>query len=183
MSLTRFAAPAVTPVTLAEARQHCKADTADDTMLQLYLDAAVSHLDGAEGTLGRCLVTQTWDYTLDAFPAVIDVPLPTLQSVTSITYVDANGATQVLSSGLYRVSGQRITPGDAGWPSTDDVTGAVTVRFVAGYGVAAAVPAAIKNAILLYVGDSFANREARGEQLFDNPAAMSLLRPYKRVRV
>lgn len=183
MTLTRFAAPAVTPVTLDEARAHCKADSADDTVLQIYLDAAVSHLDGAEGTLGRCLVTQTWDYTLDAFPAVIDVPLPVLQSVTSVSYVDANGDPQTMDSADYRVSGQTITPGDDGWPATDNVTGAVTVRFVAGYGVAAAVPAAIKGAILLYIGDLYANREAGGEQLFTNPAAAALTRPFKRVRV
>lgn len=183
MILSRFAAPAATPVSLDEARAHCRAETADDTMLQIYLDAAVAHVDGAEGVLGRCLVTQTWDLTLDAFPAIINVPLPTLSSVTSITYVDADGATQTLASNAYRVSGQTITPGDAGWPSTDNVTGAVTVRFVAGFGNAAAVPAAIKNAILLFVGDSMENREAGGKQLFDNPAAARLLRPYKRVRV
>ena len=184
MTLTRFAAPSVTPVSLVEAKAHLAVThSSDDTIIQIYLDAAVSHLDGAEGTLGRCIVTQTWDYTMDAFPATIAVPLPDLASVTSITYVDADGATQTLSSALYRVSGQTITPGDSGWPGTDNVTGAVTVRFVAGYGVAAAVPAAIKAAILLYIGDLYANREAGGAQLFDNPASRRLTQPYKVHRV
>lgn len=181
--LTLVTPPAATPVSLDEARAHCKADTADDTLLQVYLDAAVAHVDGAEGVLGRCLVTQTWDYKLDAFPETIKVPLPILASVTSISYVDADGDTQTMSASDYRVSGQRITPGDAGWPATDDVTHAVTVRFVAGYGLAVAVPAAIKAAILLYVGDLYANREAQGEQLFENDAAKRLLRPYKKARV
>lgn len=180
MILSRVTAPSVTPVTLTEAKAHIAVThSADDAIIQIYLDAATTHLDGAEGALGRCIVTQTWDYTIDAFPAVITVPLPTLSSVTSITYVDADGATQTLSGSLYRVSGQTITPGDNGWPATDNVTGAVTVRFVAGYGVAAAVPAAIKAAILLYIGDLYANREAGGAQVFENPAALRLTRPYK----
>ena len=183
MMLTRVTAPAESPVTLDEARAHCKADAADDTTLQIYLDAAVSHLDGAEGTLGRCLVTQTWDMKLDGFDGTINVPLPTLQTVTSVKYLDTAGVEQTVSPSSYTVAGQRIVPSDAGWPSTDDVPHAVTVRFVAGYGLAVAVPAAIKAAILLFVGDSYANREARGEQLFDNPAAKALLRGFKRVRV
>ena len=180
MILSRFAAPSVTPVSLTEAKAHLNViGSTDDAIVQIYLDAAVSHLDGAEGTLGRCLVTQTWDYTLDAFPDVITVPLPDMASVTSISYVDTTGATQVFSALSYRVSGQTITPADSGWPSTDNVTGAVTVRFVAGYGVAAAVPAAIKAAILLYIGDLYANREINGPQTFENPTCHRLLYPFK----
>jgi uncharacterized phiE125 gp8 family phage protein len=182
--LTRFAAPAATPVSLTEAKAHLAVThTSDDTLIQLYLDAAVAHLDGAEGVLGRCLVTQTWDYAFDRFDGTITVPLPTLQTVTSVTYVDTAGDTQTVNASDYTVAGQRIVPGDAGWPDTDDVPHAVTVRFVAGYGLAVAVPAAIKAAILLYVGDMYANREAGGGQLFENPAALRLLRPYMKVRV
>ena len=94
MILTRFAAPSVTPVSLTEAKAHLNViGSTDDAIVQIYLDAAVSHLDGAEGTLGRCLVTQTWDYTIDAFPLVITVPLPDMASVSSISYVDTAGAT------------------------------------------------------------------------------------------
>lgn len=179
--LTRFAAPSVTPVSLTEIKAHCRVDGSDDdTTLQIYLDAAVAHLDGAEGILGRCLVTQTWDYNLDAFDGDIVVPLPDLQSVTSVTYVDSAGATQTVSAADYTVAGQRIVP-DTSWPVAGDVPNAVTVRFVAGYGLAAAVPAAIKAAILLYVGDLYANREGSGE--FGNMAARALLMPYKKWRL
>lgn len=181
--LTRVAAPAASPVSLAEAKAHLAVThDSDDTLIHLYLDAAVAHLDGAEGILGRCLVTQTWDWTLDAFEVVLTVPLPVLQSVAAITYRDANGQTQTVNAEDYRVTGQRITCA-TGWPSTDGEPGAVTVRFVAGYGDPADVPAAIKAAILLFVGDAYANREAHGEQVFANPAAMNLLRPYKKWRV
>lgn len=179
--LTRFSAPAATPVSLGEAKSHLRVGDDEDALIQLYLDAAVAHLDGAEGILGRCLVTQTWDWTFDAFAQSLTVPLPTLQSVTSITYRDADGATQTLSTDDYRVSGQSIHVRDI--PGTDGEPGAVTVRFVAGYGNAAAVPAAIKAAILLLVGDAYANREAHGEPVSANPAVMNLLRPYRVHRV
>lgn len=182
--LTRATAPAESPVTLAEAKAHLAVThSSDDTIIQLYLDAAVAHLDGAEGTLSRCLVTQTWDYALDCFAQTIHVPLPTLQSVASVKYIDPDGTEQTVDPSAYTVAGQRIVAGGAGWPSTDSVPHAVTVRFVAGYGAAEDVPAAIKAAILLYVGDAYANREAGGDQLFVNQACQRLLRPYGRVRV
>lgn len=181
--LTLVTPPAEAPVTLAEARAHCKADTADDTMLQVYLDAAVAHVDGAEGVLGRCLVTQTWDWTLDAFSGVLSVPLPTLQDVVSITYRDADGATQTLAEADYMVSGQTITCPD-GWPGTDGYAGAVTVRFTAGYGDAADVPATAKALILLLTEDFYRSRGATDAEAFaENPAVARLIRSIKRWRV
>lgn len=180
--LTRVAAPAATPVSLDEARAHCRADAADDTLLQVYLDAAVAHVDGAEGVLGRCLVTQTWDYALECFPDEIVVPLPTLASVTSVKYYDVDGVEQTISSSNYIVSGQRIVPvEDYDWPDVQaERPNPITVRFVAGYGLAVAVPAAIKAAILLLVGDMYAYRESTPADLMP---VRRLLAPYKKVRV
>lgn len=178
--LTLVTPPVESPVSLDEARAHCRADSADDTMLQVYLDAAVAHVDGAEGVLGRALVTQTWDYKLECLPDEIRVPLPTLQTVTSLKYYDTDGVEQTWDSSNYYVSGQRIVPVDA-WPDYD--TGRpnpITVRFVAGYGLATAVPAAIKAAILLLVGDMYAYRESTPADLM---SVRRLLAPYKAVRV
>jgi uncharacterized phiE125 gp8 family phage protein len=182
--LTRVAAPASNPVSLDEARSHCRADSADDTMLQVYLDAAVAHVDGAEGTLGRCLVTQTWDYKLDAFPAEIKVPLPTLQTVTSVKYYDTAGVEQTWDSANYYVSGQRIVPVDA-WPDYDtDRPHPITVRFVAGYGDPEDVPAQAKWLILLLVEDAYRKRGATDAETFSvNPAIRSLTNTLKRWRV
>lgn len=180
--LTLVTAPSATPVSLDEARAHCRADSADDTMLQIYLDAAVAHVDGAEGVLGRCLVTQTWDYSLDCFPQEIVVPLPTLASVTSVKYYDVDGVEQTISSSNYIVSGQRIVPVEHyDWPDVQpERPHPVTVRFVSGCGAAADVPAAIKAAILLLVGDMYANREPVPADMM---AVRRLLAPYKKVRV
>lgn len=127
-------------------------------------------------------MTQTWDLVLDAFPAgEIRLPLPPLQSVTSVTYTDTDGASQTLDAGQYTVdtANARIVPVSS-WPSTKAVPAAVVIRYVCGYGAAAAVPASIKAAILLLTGDLFENREAQGEKVLSvNETVRRLLLPYR----
>ena len=133
-------------------------NTTNDPLLSALLTSARLEIDGADGWLGRALITQTWDLKLDGFPAattrnpyaVIEVPLPPLASVTSIAYIDANGATQTLTGADLTAVADTDTSSEPGqlrpvygtsWPSTRLTPQAVTVRFVAGYGAAAAVPA------------------------------------------
>ena len=53
--------PAETPVSRTEAKAHLRVDgTGDDDLIDGLIDAAVAHLDGYTGILGRCMVTQTW---------------------------------------------------------------------------------------------------------------------------
>jgi uncharacterized phiE125 gp8 family phage protein len=191
MILSRVTAPTETPVSLAEAKAHLAVThSSDDTLIQLLLDAAVAQLDGAEGALGRCLVTQTWDYTIDRFPFSagcwneINVPLPTLQSVTSVKYYDPEGVQRTMDPSAYVVSGQKIVPVDA-WPDYDTTRpGAVTVRFVAGYGAATDVPANAKALILLLTEDFYRKRGATdSEAFFANPAVARLIGGIKKVRV
>lgn len=162
-ALTLFAAPAAEPITLAETKDTIKVDVADDDALitRLIIAARMS----AERITRRALVTQTWDLSLDAFPRwELSIPKPTLQSVSSIAYVDANGATQTLAADQYLVDAKsepgRITPAfGLVWPVTRWQTNAVTVRFVAGYGAAAAVPQGIKNWMLMRIKSLYENRE------------------------
>ncbi|MBN50034.1 MAG: hypothetical protein CMN85_10870 [Spongiibacteraceae bacterium] len=161
-SLSTVEAPAEEPVTTAEAKDHARIDISDDdTLVDAMVESVRLH---TEDFLGRALVTQTLSLQLDRFPEVIELPRPPLQSVSSITYVDADGATQTLAASKYRVDNKsapaRVTPawGEV-WPSTRAVTGAVTVQFVAGYGAAADVPQRIKHAILMAFGHLYENRE------------------------
>lgn len=147
------------------------ANTTEDPTLVMLLASARAH---AEQLLSRYLVTQTVDAKFDAFPCGYlswrETPpryailLPPLQSVTSITYVDIDGATQTLATDQYTVDASsvpaRIEPsyGNA-WPSTRDQANAVTVRFVAGYGAASAVPACIKQWMALRIKTLYDNRQ------------------------
>ena len=93
----------------------------------------------------------------------MNIPLPTLQSVTSITYTDANGTEQTLANDQYLVDTKtepaRITPAfGLIWPVTRWQTNAVAVRFIAGYGAAAAVPDGIKSWMLMRIATLWENR-------------------------
>lgn len=165
--------PALEPVTLVEAKAHCRIDIEDDDgLLAGFLLSARQH---AETYLRRSLITQTWDLFIDReWPTVrcggsrvplIEIPRPPLQSVTSVTYYDSDGTLQTLASNQYRVSTKRhegiIEPAyGVTWPSVRDQADTIVVRFVAGYGsLAGDIPEAIRQGILLLVGHWYQNRE------------------------
>jgi len=158
MTFVVAVAPTEEPVTVAEFKTHARVSgSANDAEITAMITAARQY---AEQETGRWMITQTVDAYFDAFPHCFS--LPPLQSVSSITYIDSNGDSQTLDSSLYRVDAKskpaRITAASGtSWPSTQDVTNAVTVRFIAGYGAAAAVPECIKQWIKI-----------RGEHYFDN---------------
>ena len=95
----------------------------------------------------------------------LHIPLPPLQSITSITYLDAAGSLQTLAPSAYRVDAVstpgRVTPAyGTTWPATYPVTNAVVIRFKAGFGdTAAAVPIKIIQWIKAMVGSMWENRE------------------------
>jgi uncharacterized phiE125 gp8 family phage protein len=164
--LTLVTPPASEPVSDTEAKLHLRVDhTADDSLIDSLITAARRQV---ETHTGRALVTQTWDMALDGWPCggEIDIPLPPLQSVTSLTYYDTSSNATVWSSSNYQV----VTDGVRGrlvlgygktWPAvTLRPAAGIIVRFVAGYGAASAVPEDIKAAIKLWLGHLYANREA-----------------------
>lgn len=164
MALKLVTGPAAEPVSVSEAKSHLRVDLADDdTLIGNYITAA---RQWCEAFTRRALVTQTWDLTFDYWPTYeIRLPLPPLQSVTSISYTDQDGSTSTFSSSNYFVDttgepGRIVLKSFATWPSVvlREAAG-VTVRFVAGYGNAATVPQAIKSAMLLVVGTLYENRE------------------------
>lgn len=183
MGISLVTGPTSEPVSLAEAKAHCRVDNEDsDAMLAGYILAARRF---AEGYTRRAFVTQTFDQTFDYdWPAVcgsqqIFLLLPPLASVTSITYVDVDGATQTLSSSDYRVLTDgvlgRVVPAyNVTWPAVRSQENAITVRFVAGWD-ASVVPDEIRTAILLHTEllfdrdpDMQENLEATRDALLDH---------------
>jgi uncharacterized phiE125 gp8 family phage protein len=168
MSLTLVTAPALEPVSLAEAKVHLRVTVADeDALIDGLIRAAREYV---ETFTHRALITQTWDLKLDRFPSdAIRLPHAPLVSVTSVSYLDTAGATQTWSASLYTVdapsgpkarSGQIVPAYGESFPSTRGVVNAVTVRFLAGYGATAAaavtaVPASLKAAIKILVATWF----------------------------
>jgi len=193
MALTLVTGPAVEPVTRNEAKAHLRVDISDDdTLIDGLITAARVHV---EQHLKRALVTQTWDLVLDGFPGrEARLPLPPLASVTSVTYTDDEGGAGSVDAGEYvvdtdREPGRVVLKSGGTWPAvTLREAAGVRVRFVAGYGNAAAVPGPIKQAILLLVGTLYENREdtlvAQGVTVMRLPfGVQALLMPYRVIRV
>lgn len=155
------------PVSLDAAKSHLRVDfSQDDTLIVSLIETA---RDFVENVLGRSLINQSWEATLERFPYSprIVLPIAPLQSVTSVAYYDSDGAAQTLSSGVYEVLKDDVIPGCIElipmqeWPSTQERINAVTVTFVAGYGATVTtVPSAARQAMLLLIGHWYKNREA-----------------------
>lgn len=166
MALVLVTAPAAEPVTLTEAKAHLRVDvSSDDTLITSLIVAAREHV---ESYTGRALISQTWDLFLDGFPdCEIELPRARVQSITSVTYTDANGDAQTWAAAKYQADSKsepaRLKPAyGESYPSTRaDTFNTVTVRFVAGYGDDAAdVPQLIKNGMLFLIAHLYENREA-----------------------
>ena len=166
-ALTLVTAPEVEPVSLTDAKLHLRVDVSDDDDLITALVQATR--EQAEAFTRRALITQTWELVLDAFPSssTIAVPLPPLQSVSSIKYKVDGGTEYTFSSDSYVVDtdsepGRIVLEDGAAWPGdTLYEAAAVRVRFVAGYGEAASdVPESIRAGMKLLLGHFYENREA-----------------------
>lgn len=175
MATTLVTPPTIDPISLAEAKAHCRVSIDDDDgILAGYILAARVHL---EGETRRAFMTQTWDLTVDdRWPTEriggvwrhrIVLPRPPFVSVTAVTYVDQLGETQTLAADQYRVAKSDtgewvITPAyGVNWPGIREQMAAITVRFVAGYGSNPGnVPEPLRQAMLLLIGHWYENREA-----------------------
>ena len=97
MSLQLNTPPAAEPVSLAEAKTWLRVDTdADDVLIGALVSAARAR---AEWHTGRAFVTQAWTLWLDAMPLCVEIPLPPLQAVASLTQYDRDGNAAVLEAG------------------------------------------------------------------------------------
>lgn len=176
------------PLSVAEARQHCRIDgTDDDALVAALIQAATDHLDGWNGILGRCLMTQTWRQDFPGFGCRMRLPLAPVQSVSQVTYYDADNAQQTLASSVYALLtdavGSYVTLApNQDWPTTYRRPDAVSVTYVAGYGGATDVPQAIKQAMLLMISHWYENREAATVGVIASSLPMAvdaLLTPYR----
>ena len=162
-------ASAVEPLTLDEAKLQLKLPVGvthpEDSLIEDILIPTVR--ERAEIATNRAIRQVTVDLSLDAFTGWVELPLPPLVSIESISYVDTAGATQVLASSAYQVDNPqgarapraRLSPiYGSYWPTARNQFAAVTIRMVVGYSPLA-VPAILKQAMLLDLATLYADRE------------------------
>lgn len=165
---------AATVLPLATLKAHLRIDHADeDALLGIYAAAAVRAI---ETRTGRSLGPATYQMTLAAAPAAIDIGVANVIGIDALKIVDADGVEQTVPSGdiLLRAGeyGAVIEPAPgATWPVAGQVWNAVEITFTAGYQT---VPQDILFALLL---TATAMHRERGEA--EVPAgARNLTSPY-----
>ena len=186
--------PASEPLTLAEAKAHLKVDFTDDDTLITSLIAAAR--DYAEQLTGRALLTQTITQTLDAFPIItfrnpygaIRLFKSPLQTLKTVKYYDTDNALTILYNNTApppiipdTLIVNTIAEPAAIYPAVEttypDITArpdAIELVYVAGWTSASLVPPAIRQAMLLMIGEMYERRENFVKQL--PTAAEHLLR-------
>lgn len=167
MSLKRKIAPAPV-IELPEAKAWLRQTSSDqDAVIQRIINSITEWLDGPEGVLGACILSQAWEYFPDTFPAG-DLEIPTslgkVISVDSIEYKDpSTGNYAVWSNSNYTVDTvSRLVRANISWPTPkSDVLAPIRITVTAGLAAAPeAVPSPIIEAILMMVVDRFDNRAA-----------------------
>jgi uncharacterized phiE125 gp8 family phage protein len=183
-----IAAPIYEPISAADVAEYIRVDdlAEDQLLLDSMITAARQYL---EQYLSRPIATQTLEEALTGWadPIVLD---SSLQSVTSIKYLDLNGVEQTLASNQYLVDTYsepaQITPAyNVEYPELYAVPNNVKIRYVAGYTSGGSpdlnpMPKPLRFAMMLIIGDLYANREAGGDKPYQiNPTVESLLQFYR----
>ncbi|WP_139317512.1 head-tail connector protein [Rhizobium oryziradicis] len=186
--------PPTAVVTVDEARAHLRLDhTDDDGLLETLIKAATGWIDGPAGWLGRCIGGQVLEMRLARWPSRgsdLPLPYPPVVQIEQVAHLGSDGNEQPVSDTLYRLAGNRLwLMPDFVAPVGGDEPYPVRIRYWAGYGAMNAqgqwendAPATIKAAILMLVGQWYANPEAVATATSNDTmpfAVEALLQPYR----
>jgi len=159
----------VEPVTATEAKSRLRVThSSDDTLLGALITSA---REAAEMHTGRALAAAAyrWVSTEDE-GATLRLPLWPVATVTSVSYEDADGARQTMDSADYTLDSDRAVVYIGTMPD-------YAVNWSVSFTTAPSnIPGAIKDAVILFVGDLYENPEA---MLDNNSGAVRLLFPYR----
>jgi uncharacterized phiE125 gp8 family phage protein len=163
--------PVIEPIGLDEVKAHSRIDLDNDDLL--IQDKIIAVRTMYEIILNLAIITQTWTMYLECLPMdCIEIFRIPVQSITSVKYIDAAGATQTLASNLYYTDLNARPPRlvrtqSASWPYVQPRPSAVAVEFVAGFGDKREnVPADLRTYLLYKIGDFYENRETYSELKF-----------------
>jgi uncharacterized phiE125 gp8 family phage protein len=192
MPLILNSGPSAEPVSLAEAKAHCRVDgTAEDTLIASLVLAARMHV---ERSLNVALIEQSWSLFLDRWPdqPCVALPMAPIASMDAVRLYGADDSFTALDPDLFILDGAgsrpRLSRREAGpWPLPGRHVNGIEIAFTAGYGSSADdVPMPVKLAIKMLVAHWHENREPvlAGEQASALPLGVSgLIAPYREVRL
>ena len=158
--VTRLTANDVLPLERDTVKEHLNialTDGSQDDKLDMLIVAAKERL---ERDIDRVIMSCSFRMTGPCFGNRVRIDMQPVTSVTSVRYIDADGAEQTLDSADYRwLSDRREIWPAIGSTFPDTYSGlpdAVTVEYTVGYGNdAGCIPRLIKQAMLLCIGKWF----------------------------
>jgi len=194
MGIKVITPPTGEPVTQLVCERHLERDGAYDSppatqpdaeLIAGMLSAAREH---AEQFTSLSLAPQTLELALDRFPSnEIELTNGPVHSITSVTYIDADGNVQTVDELDYVLDDYSdsfwLLPADGfTWPSTQSFVNAVKIRYVAGYSLPDdspqpfPLPKSIRSALLVALKKFYDFRDTS-----DFPeGAYNLLRPHRK---
>lgn len=180
--------PTEEPITLEEAKLHLRVDgEAEDAYILALIQMAREY---CENYCHRALMTQTVTLVMTEFSTktvanphgAISLPHGNVQRVESIKYIDTEGVEQTWQASEYLLHSlfepALVSPAyGKSFPDTRGDVGGIKVTYVVGWTQASDIPTAIKQAMLLAIGDMYENREDTKRMAIN--ASQRLLNPYK----
>ena len=188
MPLILTTPPSAEPLSLADAKAQLRIyHTDDDTFISTLITTARRLI---EQRYDLCLLQQNWSMFFDAWPddGIFKVPLAPLFGVTDIkTYSDDDVAVTIDPAHYYMdlasMPARVVLRRGRVFPPPGRKINGIEVKIVTGFGATAnAVPAEIKQALLMAISDWYANRgdQANGRLPI---GAVQLLKSYRNVRL
>lgn len=170
LSGERVTDAAVEPLDVAEAKDHLNFSQSEhdqDGQVARWIKAGRQKL---EKDTGVALLEQTWRASIEQFPSYrqsLYLPVWPVQSISSFSYVDRDGAEQdlIISPSNFILS-SRGRPAELGlietasWPTDSRKFNPGTLEFVAGWTKPKDIPADLLMALLKLVGDFAGFRES-----------------------
>lgn len=191
--LVELEAVPATALPVAEFTAHLRLGTGfgtdglQDALLQSHLRAALAAI---EGRIGKALLLRPFRLELEGWRdhgAGQALPIAPVAEVTEVALVDAAGGRVVLPAASWRLRPDTHRPrlaGVSGPLPPVALGGRAEVLFAAGFGAAwAAVPADLRQAVLLLAAEFYEQRHDGGASGLLPGAVQGLIEPWRIVRV
>lgn len=178
--------PTDTAISLDEVKSHLKITaTSENTYLTNLISVATEMV---QNYTGQVLMESTMQLSLPYFVNRIDIQRVPVTEVIAVLYYDSNNSATTLSASNFistltmsstdsPIATTIVATDDFSYPDTYPRMDAVVIQFKAGYTNAASVPMAIKQAMLLIIGQLYLNRT---DMVYKMPVLSEyLLNPYR----
>jgi uncharacterized phiE125 gp8 family phage protein len=178
------APPIAEPLSLAETKSHLRiSHSDDDTYISTLINSARQNV---ELRYDLCLMAQSWSVFCDRWPedGIFHLPLYPISSIVDLKIYGDDDIAATIDPAHYMLDvasrpSRLVLRRGRSFPQPGRRVNGLEIKIIAGF---AAVPAVIKQALLIIIADFFASRgDVVGGDL--PLAARELLAPYRRVRL